>query len=48
MDKTQVESLVAKAAQAHDSADALRFSQAACNVANALNILHLISPPSPS
>jgi hypothetical protein len=31
-----VDVLIEKAANAHDSADALRFSQAACNVANAI------------
>ena len=36
-DKTkEVEALIAKAASAHDSGDALRFSQAACNAANAM------------
>lgn len=36
MDKTkQIEALIDKAASAHDSGDALRFSQAACNAANA-------------
>ena len=36
-DKTkEVEALIDKAARAHDSADALRFSQAACNAANAM------------
>lgn len=33
----QVKELIDKAAKAHDSADALRFSQAACNAANALS-----------
>lgn len=32
----EVEALIKKAAEAHDSADAVRFSQAACNAANAL------------
>ncbi len=32
----QVTLLIAKAAEAHDSNDALKFSQAACNAANAL------------
>jgi hypothetical protein len=32
----EVESLAKKAESAHDSIDALRFSQAACNVANAM------------
>lgn len=34
--KTAVEQLVEKAAEAEKSEDAMRFSQAACNVANAL------------
>jgi hypothetical protein len=33
-----VEELVKKAAEAHDSGDAQRFSQAACNAANALSL----------
>lgn len=32
----QIQALIAKAAEAQDSADALRYSQAACNAANAL------------
>jgi len=32
--KTEVETLAKKAAVVHDSADALRFSQAALNLAN--------------
>lgn len=39
MDKSKrekVEELIDKAADANDSGDALRFSQAACNAANAL------------
>ena len=32
----QIETLFEKAAKAEDSADALRFSQAACNIANAM------------
>ena len=36
-DKTkEIESLIDKAARSQDSGDALRFSQAACNAANAL------------
>ena len=36
-DKTkEVESLIIKAAEADKSEDALRFSQAACNAANAM------------
>lgn len=34
--KKQVESMIAKAAQAEKSEDAMRFSQAALNAANAL------------
>lgn len=33
---TEVESLIDKAASAEKSEDALRFSQAACNAANAM------------
>ncbi len=37
IDKTQeIETLIDKASKAQDSGDALRFSQAACNAANAL------------
>lgn len=37
MDKTkEIEALIDKAAQCMKSEDALRFSQAACNVANAM------------
>lgn len=37
MDKTkEVETLIDKAAKADKSEDALRFSQAACNAANAM------------
>lgn len=32
----QISELIDKAAKAEDSGDALRFSQAACNAANAL------------
>jgi hypothetical protein len=36
-DKTkEIEALIDKASASHDSGDALRFSQAACNAANAL------------
>lgn len=38
--KKHVEDLIAKAAKAEDSADAMRFSQAALNAANALIGLH--------
>jgi hypothetical protein len=34
--RKEIELLIDKAAQTHDSQDALRFSQAACNVANAM------------
>jgi hypothetical protein len=34
--KTQILALIAKAAQAEKSDDAMRFSQAACNAANTL------------
>jgi hypothetical protein len=34
--KKHIEILVKKAAEAHDSADAMRFAQAALNAANAL------------
>ncbi len=34
--RTQIESLIDKAAKAEKSEDAVRFSQAACNAANAL------------
>lgn len=36
MSKENVEALSAKAAEAEKSEDAMRFSQAACNVANAM------------
>lgn len=36
MSKENVESLSKKAAEADKSEDAMRFSQAACNVANAM------------
>lgn len=35
----QVRALNKKAAEAKDSHDAMRFSQAACNVANALAVM---------
>lgn len=35
-EKSPVEQLIEKAAKAADSGDAMRFSQAACNAANAL------------
>lgn len=34
--ETEVEELITKAVNAYDSGDALRWSQAACNAANAL------------
>lgn len=34
--RKQVDELIEKAAKSENSADALRFSQAACNAANAL------------
>ena len=45
----EVEVLIDKAAVAAKSEDALRFSQAACNVAHAANIIREVSiPPSDS
>ena len=42
MDKSsEVETLIDKAARAEKSEDAIRFSQAACNAANALHTLAL-------
>jgi hypothetical protein len=32
----EIKKLVEKAAEAHDSSDAMRFTQAACNAANAM------------
>jgi hypothetical protein len=40
--KKNVEALIAKATKAERSEDALRFSQAATNAANALSALHNI------
>jgi hypothetical protein len=37
--KDSVESLIKKAAEAHESEDALRFSQAALNAAHALVVV---------
>jgi len=37
--RLEVEQLVGKAADATKSEDAMRFSQAACNAANALSVL---------
>lgn len=39
--RTHVETLIAKAADAHDSGDAMRFSQAATNAANAMCALRV-------
>lgn len=36
MSDTQVKEMISKAAKADKSEDALRFSQAACNAANAM------------
>lgn len=36
--KKEVDVLIEKAVKAHDSNDALRFSQAACNVSHALGV----------
>jgi hypothetical protein len=42
----QVKSLIEKAAAANDSADAMRFSQAALNAANAwIGLSNLKNPP---
>lgn len=43
--KTHAEALIKKAAEAPDSADAMRFSQAALNAANAVIGLSNIKPP---
>lgn len=48
MSKEQVAKLIDKALQTHDSGDALKFSQAALNAANALCALKTaesIKPP---
>ena len=42
--KKQVESLIAKAEKAEKSEDALRFSQAALNAANAMCSLAVVKP----
>lgn len=42
----EVESLVKKAAEAEKSEDAMRFSQAACNAANAMACINTIQKPS--
>lgn len=36
---TRIESLIEKSAKAEKSEDAMRFSQAACNAANALAVV---------
>lgn len=41
----EVEELVKKAAEAQDSGDAMRFSQAACNAANAMIGLRNLTNP---
>lgn len=38
----EVKSLIEKAEKAGDSGDALKFSQAACNVANAMSCIQSI------
>jgi hypothetical protein len=43
-DDKRVELLIDKAAKAEKSEDALRFSQAACNAANALCSLKSVRP----
>lgn len=40
--REKINELVAKAAEAKDSGDAMRFSQAACNAANALQVLEAL------
>ena len=37
--ETHVETMIEKASKAEKSEDALKFSQAACNAANALRVL---------
>lgn len=37
--KDDIKSLVIRAAKAHDAVQALNYSQAACNAANALRVL---------
>jgi hypothetical protein len=50
MDKTkQIEELIDKAAKANSAVDALQFSQAACNAANAMCAArNALSTPLPS
>ncbi len=43
--KKHIESLIEKADQAEDGAEAMRFSQAAVNAANAVEILITLSKP---
>ena len=43
--KQHVETLIKKAAEASDSQDAMRLSQAACNVANAMCALKYSEEP---
>ena len=40
IDNKNIETLIKKAASAEKSEDAMRFSQAACNAANALIVVH--------
>lgn len=43
--KDHVEALIKKAAVAEKSDDAMKFSQAACNAANAMNALKTAAKP---
>lgn len=48
-DKTkEVAKLIDKAAAAEKSEDAIRFSQAACNAANAMCAVNVVYPQKPS
>lgn len=40
--RTEIEALIEKAAKAGKSEDALRYSQAACNAANAMCALQVV------
>lgn len=40
---TEIKAMVEKAAQAEKSEDAMRFSQAACNAANAMACVNMLS-----
>lgn len=40
----EIETLIDKAAKANKSEDALRFSQAACNAANAVCAINVVTP----